>query len=542
MKLGYYILFFMVFLLPIVILLTYGSKSFEQNASGIEIEFIETQKKATLDIKLDVDDIIFQMQLISKNLLQLKDNSTKQPFELWQQIQNINNPYFKQIFLLGNDGKLIYPRLDSNQNQSEIEFIEKTKSLWKNKNFLKQIQVTENNKEETIQTFTNNDFYRLNQKQLQVIDTPEGLYSYYSDTNFNIIYWNKLSDRFIIGVDLNVAYLKAKIINRLSQIKLSKALIQLLDDNQKIVFQSGNLSLKPQNCRSHQEYLNAPLKNWQIVHMEPLPENLVNIKSSFQTSLYTNLVIISLLFIFCGVIAYFLMIKEALQMQKKMNFITEVSHELKTPLTNIRLYAELLDRKTSNEDHKSKGYIQILLQETQRLSRMIHNVLTFRRLNSKKFELKIKSINANEIVEQCLKTFEPFLLAKGFEIVRKYELNKNILCDQDSLEQILFNLISNVEKYALDGKFICLLTYELKEKAFIECIDRGLPLDHQIAKLIFQPFYRAHKDLSHGAGGTGIGLTISKELAILNNGDLTCEPISSGNTFKLQLEIAKDLP
>jgi len=542
MKLGYYVLFFMVFLLPIVILLTYGSKSFEQNASGIEIEFIETQKKETLDIKLDIDDIIFQIQLISKNLLQLKDNSTKQPFELWQQIQNINNPYFKQIFLLGNDGKLIYPRLDSNQNQSEIEFIEKTKSLWKNKNFLKQIQVTENNKEETIQTFANNDFYRLNQKQLEVIDTPEGLYPYYSDTNFNIIYWNKISDRFIIGVDLNVAYLKAKIINRLSQIKLSKALIQLLDDNQKIVFQSGNLSLKLQNCHSHQEYLNAPFKNWQIVHMEPLPENLANIKSSFQTSLYTNLVIISLLFILCGAIAYILMIKEARLIQKKMNFITEVSHELKTPLTNIRLYAELLDRKTSSNDHKSKGYIQILLQETQRLSRMIHNVLTFRRLNSKKFELKIKSINANEIVEQCLKTFEPFLLAKGFEIVRKYELNKNILCDQDSLEQILFNLISNVEKYALEGKYICLRTYELKEKAFIECIDRGLPLDHQIAKLIFQPFYRAHKDLSHGAGGTGIGLTISKELSILNNGDLTCEPISSGNTFKLQLEIAKDLP
>jgi len=221
---------------------------------------------------------------------------------------------------------------------------------------------------------------------------------------------------------------------------------------------------------------------------------------------------------------------------QRVSFVNQVSHELKTPLTNIRLYAEMLEakiaardgRSDAGSDSKEAQYTGIILRESARLSRLIHNVLTFARLaksaepgGNGMISLHARPSVPDEIVSKVIEGFSVSLAEKGMRVELSLDATETLDIDPDICEQLLGNLLSNAEKYARSGGYVGVKTSVAGPKRVlkVEVCDRGPGLPAHAAARAFQPFVRFHDRHTDGAGGAGLGLAIVRELSALHGGD-----------------------
>lgn len=226
--------------------------------------------------------------------------------------------------------------------------------------------------------------------------------------------------------------------------------------------------------------------------------------------------------------------------QQRVTFVNQISHELKTPLTNIRLYAEMAaHRAESQGDSIAKRQLGVVEAETSRLDRLIQNVLNYARQQRDKLTIQPRPVVLDDIVGRTVEFWKPLLENKGFETVSSLHGPPTIQADADAIEQILGNLISNVDKYANSGKWISISTEHDEHSARIIVEDRGPGIPPGKRKTVFEPFERLRSDLTEGVSGTGIGLTISRELAQLHRGSLAvCPNQREGSRFILTLPLS----
>ncbi len=223
--------------------------------------------------------------------------------------------------------------------------------------------------------------------------------------------------------------------------------------------------------------------------------------------------------------------------QQRVTFVNQISHELKTPLTNIRLYAEMAaHRAESQGDAIAKRQLGVVEAETSRLDRLIQNVLNYARQQRDKLTIQPRPLVLDELVGRTIEFWKPLLETKGFEITSSLSGPATLQADADAIEQILGNLISNVDKYANVGKWIGIRTEHDERHTRVIVEDRGPGIPAGKRRAVFEPFERLRSDLAEGVSGTGIGLTISRELAQLHGGSLTvCPQYRDGARFILTL-------
>jgi hypothetical protein len=223
--------------------------------------------------------------------------------------------------------------------------------------------------------------------------------------------------------------------------------------------------------------------------------------------------------------------------QQRVTFVNQISHELKTPLTNIRLYAEMAAHRAELQgDSIAKRQLGVVEAETCRLDRLIQNVLNYARQQRDKLTIQPKALALDQTVGRIAEFWKPLLETKGFEIVTSLQGPKTIQADPDAIEQILGNLISNVDKYANAGRWIAIRTEHDESHTRIIVEDHGPGIPSSKRRTVFEPFERLRSDLSEGVSGTGIGLTISRELSQLHGGSLTvCPNYRDGARFILTL-------
>jgi signal transduction histidine kinase len=226
---------------------------------------------------------------------------------------------------------------------------------------------------------------------------------------------------------------------------------------------------------------------------------------------------------------------------QKTSFVSNVSHELKTPLTTIRMYTELLHEERITDASKRKNYLQVILNESERLSRLVNNVLDFGRLEQgrKKYELNSIDLSAliNEVMEgQCLR-----LDKAGFEThIELPDTPLMVHSDRDALEQILLNITDNALKYARDGKELTVALAKEGSNVLVQIMDRGpgVPKAHQ--KHIFTKFHRVDDSLTAEQGGSGLGLTIAYRLLHGLGGQLSVHDREGGGAiFSLVIPTAQ---
>lgn len=229
--------------------------------------------------------------------------------------------------------------------------------------------------------------------------------------------------------------------------------------------------------------------------------------------------------------------------RQKTDFVSNVSHELKTPLTSIRMFSELLAEGRVTEPARQQSYLNIISAEAARLTRLINNVLDFSRMENGEKKYNFQPCDLTDVIRSTAGTFRPHLEANGFQFDCQWpEAALSVRGDADALSQIVVNLLSNAEKYSNGQKEITLqliLNQSPLPHAEVRVLDRGSGVPAGSGEKIFEKFYRAHDSLASGIQGSGLGLTIARQIARAHGGDLTYEPRAGGGScFILRLPVS----
>ena len=225
--------------------------------------------------------------------------------------------------------------------------------------------------------------------------------------------------------------------------------------------------------------------------------------------------------------------------QKKTDFVSNVSHELKTPLTSIRMFAELMQSGRAEASRQGQ-YLRIIMVESERLTRLINNVLDFARIERKQKVFDRTQFDLRSLVERTWESQELHLQESGF--TTRWQSAPGpypVIGDEDAIAQILVNLLSNAEKYAGAQKEVELHSYIDSATVCVSVLDRGLGVPPGEEGKIFEAFYRAHDSLSSGIQGSGLGLTLAQRHAGEHGGEILCQSRSGGGSiFTLRLPLA----
>jgi len=206
--------------------------------------------------------------------------------------------------------------------------------------------------------------------------------------------------------------------------------------------------------------------------------------------------------------------------EKKDDFISAVSHEFRTPLTSIRMYSEMLEKNWVKSEDKVAEYYKNMRQESERLSRLIENVLDFSRIQKgrKKYTFNLGDIN--KCIENVVEMMRPYATQNGFSIETDFQSLKQTAFDNDAITQIVVNLLDNAVKYArnAEDKTIKIRTIKREQFILIEVQDHGPGVPHRQRKKVFEQFYRTGSEATRETNGTGLGLALVKKFAEAHNG------------------------
>lgn len=230
--------------------------------------------------------------------------------------------------------------------------------------------------------------------------------------------------------------------------------------------------------------------------------------------------------------------------QQQQDFVSAVSHELKTPLTSIRMYGEML-REGWADDNKKRQYYDYIYDESERLSRLIANVLQLAKMNRKEFDLNLKSVNVSELVDNFRSKLGSQVESNGFTLEIKMDKQletEQVLIDNDGFLQVVINLVDNALKFSAKSeiKKIELSIDKVGEQEMRFAIrDYGPGIDKQHFKKIFNLFYRAEDELTRETVGTGIGLALVSQLLRSMNGRIEVHNREPGAEFYVFLNTAE---
>jgi signal transduction histidine kinase len=226
--------------------------------------------------------------------------------------------------------------------------------------------------------------------------------------------------------------------------------------------------------------------------------------------------------------------------RQKTDFVSNVSHELKTPLTSIRMFSEMLAEGRVQDEGKRRQFLGIITAEAARLTRLINNVLDFARLERGEKQYSFETWPAVALVQETVDAYRPHLEANGFIFKADLPSSDAVLyADRDAIAQVLVNLLSNAEKYSGPRKEIDLRMELEPHQVRILIMDRGLGVPCGAEERIFEQFHRAHDSLASGIEGSGLGLTLARQIARQHGGEVCYEPREGeGSTFCLRLPLA----
>jgi signal transduction histidine kinase len=402
-------------------------------------------------------------------------------------------------------------------------------------------------------------------------DGTDGMLARFLQNKLKLMFWHRLNREpdLIFGAQLNLS----RVVDGLRELvqadpELSDEIcVALLDDNARPVVISREKFQANWKRPFVATEIGDALPHWEVAAYLVNPAQLTQ---AAHTAKLTLGLLIAVLVLAIGIGSWLIVsnLNSELKLaRQKTDFVSNVSHELKTPLTSIRMFSELLAEGRVTDTTKQRSYLNIITAEAARLTRLINNVLDFSRMESGEKKYNFQPCDLTEVVRTTAETFRPHLEARGFKF--DCELPGAPIAvrgDADALSQVIVNLLSNAEKYSAGsagvppasssklngrqdagapGKEISLHLAQKQSPlphAEIKVLDRGPGVPRGSEEKVFEKFYRAHDSLGSGIQGSGLGLTIARQIARAHGGDVVYEPREDGGScFVLRIPVAATL-
>ncbi len=230
--------------------------------------------------------------------------------------------------------------------------------------------------------------------------------------------------------------------------------------------------------------------------------------------------------------------QKALQ-KRHAEFVSSVSHEMKTPLAGIKAYVELLADGDVEDPETQQEFFQTIAAQVERLQRLVENLLNLARIEAGVVQVRKQAHSLNEILEEAFRVVQPAAEAKQIRLEADLsQLYLNVYVDRDLLLQAAINLLSNAVKYTPAGGRVTLRSRLEDQYAQFEVEDTGVGLSQEDCQRVFEKFYRVHKD-AHMASGTGLGLPLAKHIVEdVHGGSIAVESqLGVGSTFRVRLPL-----
>lgn len=435
--------------------------------------------------------------------------------------------YAHHLLLMETNGKRLFPSPSQPMSEAEQAFLRRTASIWTDPQRLAHSAPLS-----AASTHSGT-------AALPVADgtpNPFGWHAWYWNAELHCLFWARGPGDRIIGFELEPSRATSDIIAALPSTgdarHVGDGRIRLRDANGAVLYQWGSYEPAETERVAAVLPLSHPLGSWKLEYYRE-PAGAAGHASRF--TLWTGVLAVTLVLFGLGYYLYREHSREMRDAAQRVNFVNQVSHELRTPLTNIRMYAELLDDELVDSHPAARKYIDVISVESSRLSRLITNVLSFAQAQRGRLQLQLRPGSVDQTVARCLDVFRPALAARQVTIDWEAHAGATVLMDEEALEQILNNLLSNVEKYGVAGGKLEIRSAQERDRTVIIIRDFGPGIPRHEWERVFQPFYRISSKLTDGVAGAGMGLGIARDLARRHGGDVTLVPVEQGACFEIVL-------
>lgn len=369
-------------------------------------------------------------------------------------------------------------------------------------------------------------------------ESDHGLLPRVRDDGLALLFWFVLPDGSVAGCTVDMAQLRDRIADIIPGVGGKARILNVLDETGAPLVDVAEISE-----RSGQDWrrpfvameISPLLPRWEAGAWLTDPGTVSARAESVRLAIWLLVAGLFVVIAAGGFAVIWMVSSEARVAAQKTTFVASVSHELKTPLTSIRLFAELLMSGRQTNEGKRNEYLRTMVSETERLSRLVENVLSFSRKDAArpKSRLDLAAL-AEEVVEQL----RPHLERDGFALSFSADGLLPVMGNREELKQVLMNLLSNAEKYSGEVRDISVVCGRIENCAEVRVSDRGIGIDASLSEKIFKEFFRADDSLSAMRSGAGLGLSIARAAARAHGGDLTFAPRDGGgSTFILRLPL-----
>lgn len=368
-----------------------------------------------------------------------------------------------------------------------------------------------------------------------------GWIPWFSDNQLYVLGWVQPEpEGMIYGIELEMMVLLSRMITDIPQNSRPGTALVVMDGNSATIHHTGPLQFdydpKTKDAVARID-ISGRLPHWSVcVFMDD------SALTESGTFIVIALVLVGILvtaILTAGVLITRLTLAQSRDARQKTSFVAAVSHELKTPLTCIRMYAELLLSKRVSNPTKQQDYLEVMVAESQRLTRLIDNILDFGKLEQGRKKYRISEFDMGEFLVACIRTNQIRLKKAGFELITQIpDQAFPVKTDRDAMAQVFLNLMDNAIKYAGSGRFLKIILDRTSHDVQVKIQDDGPGIDPDLREKIFDKFFRADNSLTTSKPGSGLGLSITRRMLRDLGGDIVMDTrLVRGAGFTIRIPI-----
>ncbi len=360
-----------------------------------------------------------------------------------------------------------------------------------------------------------------------------------TDLSAMFLSWNKETDEqksLVIDFPVYLKSISEKLIKKLNPD--SSINIKIEDDDGKLIFSNV--------LKEETDFLSFPfpedLPNWNLLLSGNKPGFMTTLLQAGSGIYLFVLILIALLMVLGFIFTIYTLNVELRLNKLKSEFISNVSHELKSPLTSIRMMTEMLHHNRVRTEERKSEYYSAMLEESEHLSHLIDNILDFSRIDDDRKKYDFTDLDLDELLVKFLESTRKRLPDPGFEIRYSHpEKVPNIKADRNAILQVFYNLVDNAIKFSLTSRQIDISLCSGDDEVQFCVKDYGIGISIKDQEKIFDRFYRGDEPQRLGIKGSGIGLTIVQKIIEDHKGHMTLESKHmEGSTFCVHLPVNKN--